>query len=341
MTQITLVLPFALPPPEIARDLVRALQAPALAALISRTSSRSSLAFDPSARALPHELWLARALGLSPDGMLPFAAAAMRGYGLDPLDGTWFIVNPAHIEIARSHLLMNDVRHLQLSDSHSRILFDTAKPYFDEVGKTLLYADAHTWFMRADDWAGLDTASPDCASGLNLTDWLPAGDAAFAYRKLQNDVQMAWYEHPANVEREASGLAPINSFWPWGAASARDIPPQPPAMATIDAPAWLSALARRSATSFTQFIEAAREAPLLYCGSVSEAAIASDWSGWLMQMQRLEAELFAPLLAALAEGNTGQVRLVLSRRDAQAEFTTTRMAQRKFWCSPTLNRLLP
>ena len=39
MTEITLVLPFALPPPELAPDLVRALQAPSLAALLSRTSA--------------------------------------------------------------------------------------------------------------------------------------------------------------------------------------------------------------------------------------------------------------------------------------------------------------
>ncbi|HBI67872.1 MAG TPA: hypothetical protein DDZ22_02285, partial [Massilia sp.] len=40
MSQITLVLPSALPVPEFAPDLVRALQAPALASLLSRTSAQ-------------------------------------------------------------------------------------------------------------------------------------------------------------------------------------------------------------------------------------------------------------------------------------------------------------
>jgi hypothetical protein len=338
MTQITLVLPFALPPAGLAPDLVRALQAPALAALITRTSAHQAVAHDAQQRALPHELWLARALGLP---RLAFAAPAMRGYGLDPADGTWFIVNPAHIEIARSHLLMSDLRRLGLADADSRALFDAARPYFDEAGHTLLYGDAQTWFMRADSWAGLDMASPDAAAGLNLTDWLPTGARAIEYRKLQNEVQMLWFEHPANLERAARGLAAVNSFWPWAGAAASDAPSSAAALATSDAPAWLSALAQRPEASLPELIADSRQDTILYCGSVSEAAIATDWSGWLLHMQRLDELLFAPALAALAAGRIGQLRLVLSHREAHAEFTTTRMAQRKFWRRPTLKRLLP
>jgi hypothetical protein len=57
-------------------------------------------------------------------------------------------------------------------------------------------------------------------------------------------------------------------------------------------------------------------------------------------MQRLEAGLFAPLLAALTKGRIKEVRLVLSHRDGHLETTTTPLAQRKFWRRPTLERLL-
>ncbi len=53
MSQITLVLPFALPFPEFAPDLVRALEAPALAALLTRTSSHARVPADDAVRALP------------------------------------------------------------------------------------------------------------------------------------------------------------------------------------------------------------------------------------------------------------------------------------------------
>jgi hypothetical protein len=338
MTEITLVLPFALPPPELAPDLIRALQAPSLAALLSRTTSHRVSAADAGARALPHELWLGCVLGLSDGRKLSLAAAAMRGYGLDPGAGAWFIVNPAHIQISRTYLMMGDSRRLGLVESHSRALFDTAKPYFDDSGHTLLYGDALTWFMRADSWAELDTASADAACGMNLTDWLPLGPSAIAYRKLQNEVQMLWHDHPANVEREARGFATINSFWPWGAATAADVAAPDAALACADAPPWLSAIAQRHGASFTELL--AQRKDVLFCeGSLAEAALATDWAGWLQHMQRLEKDVFTPLLGALA--GAGKVRLVLSHRNALAEFTTTSLAQRKFWRRPTLDRLLP
>ncbi|WLI91027.1 hypothetical protein Q4S45_07885 [Massilia sp. R2A-15] len=338
MIEITLVLPFALPPPELAPDLVRALQAPGLAALLSRTSANRALAADSDARALPHELWLGRAIGLCDGRRLAFAAAAMRGFGLDPAGGAWMIVNPAHIEISRTYLMMGDTRRLGLVDSHSRALFDSAKPYFDDSGHTLLYGDAHTWFMRAGAWAALDTASPDATGGMNLTDWLPQGEHALDYRKLQNEVQMLWHQHPANVEREARGWPAINSFWPWGAADAGDMPSAP--FACAGSPPWLSAIAQQHG-SFAGLLAGA-DNPALFCdGRLAEAALATDWAGWLQHMQQLDQDTFMPLLDAVTSGRAARARLVLSHRNALAEFTTSAMAQRKFWRRPTLDRLLP
>ena len=345
MTEITLVLPFALPPPELAPDLIRALQAPALATLLSRTATHRIKAAAPEARALPHELWLKQALGVSDGRTLAFAAAVMRGYGLTPGEGTWFIVHPAHIDIARSHLMLRDLRRLNLVESHARALFDTAKPYFDETGNTLLYGDAHTWFMRADGWAALETSSPDAAAGMNLTDWLPLGAGALEYRKLQNEVQMLWHQHPANVEREARGFAAINAFWLWGAASADsatplETPAPAPVLACADAPPWLAAIAQRHGTNFAQLLGEPGKV-IFYCASLAEAALATDWADWLTHMRRLDDELFAPLLAAITNGSVGKAHLILSHRTALAEFSTTRMAQRTFWRRPTLDRLLP
>jgi hypothetical protein len=341
MSQISLVLPFALPPPELAPDLVRAMQAPGLAALLSRTSSHQVRTAAADARALPHETWLGSQIGLSGAGGLGFAAAVMRGFGLEPDEGTWFIVNPAHIEITRSHLVMADMRRLGLIESHSRALFDSARPYFEESGKVVVYGDAHTWFMRADRWSGLDTASPDAAAGMNLTDWLPSGERALDYRKLQNEVQMLWHQHPANVEREARGLAPVNSFWPWGAASPASALATDGKPVCADSPPWLAALGRHPTPSLADLLANPGEDPIYYSGALIEAALAGDWANWLAHMQRLEKDTFTPLHDALTRGGAGKVRLVLSHRNALAEFTTTPMAQRKFWRRPTLDRLLP
>lgn len=340
MTHITLALPFALPPAEMASDLVRNLQLPALSAIVSR-SAASRLPFDQYNAVLPHEAWLAQRLGLSESGKPAFAASVMRGFGLDPVDGTWFLAHPAHVQIARSHLTVSDLRGLHLSDQHARALFEIAKPFFEATGKTLLYGDASTWFMRADDWADLHTSSPDAAIGLNLTDWLPSGPSSVQYRKLQNEIQMLWFEHPVNNEREAAGLPAINSFWPWAAAPARAALPASLALAMSDVPPWLAALATRPAPAIADLLAGASGNATIFAGGLCQSAIGGNWAIWLQHMQQLETSLFAPALAALDQGRIGELRLILGNRSAQSAFTTTRMAQRAFWRRISLERLLP
>jgi hypothetical protein len=360
MAQLSLVLPFALPAPEFAADLVRALEAPSLAALLSRASGHVFRALEPTARVLPHELWIARALGLA-NGVAPgIAASAMRGYGLDPLDGTWFIVNPAHIQIAHSHLTMADMRQLDLREDEGRALFESARDCCEEAGYTLLYGAPDTWFLRADEWDDIRTSSPDAAVGMNLTDWVPAGTQARAFRKLQNEVQVSWYTHPVNAARESRGAAPVNAVWPWGAASlasehaqklidsAGGRKLQRPAVSAYATPGWLTALAGQRLVDLAGIADTLiddgsnnkSDSRLLACGNVAAAAIAADWHAWLQEMHALEAALFAPLLAALKQGRIRQLRLVLSHRDGHLETTTSPMAQRMFWRRPTLERLI-
>lgn len=341
MSQITLVLPFALPFPEFAPDLVRALEAPALAALLTRTSSHARVPADDAVRALPHEQWLARALGLQQAGRPAFAAAAMRARGMQPEAGTWFIVNPVHIEIARTHLMMGDPARVRLDERESRALFDTALPFFEEAGHALRYGDAATWFMRADDWAELDTATPDAALGMDLTDWMPLGAAAAAFRRLQNEVQILWHAHPVNAAREERRLPPVNAFWAWGAADAqRQRGAGAPALVALEAGSTVGALAGAHAAVLPDFGAPFDADTIVYCGGPAPHAVGADWGGWIGQLQQLEAGLFAPILAALMKGRVRKVSLVLSHRDAHAEFTTTALAQRSFWRRPTLDRLL-
>jgi hypothetical protein len=335
MNHLTLVLPFALPPPELAADLVRALTAPALAALLSRTSSVHQSVFDDDARALPHELWLARTLKLSQE-QATFAAPAMRGFQLDT-GPDWLIVHPAHIEIARSHLALHDLRKLQLTESDARALFDAALPLFAELGHTLVYGDAQTWFLRAEGWDSLETTSPDTVLGMNLGDVMPLGARARDFRRLQNEVQMLWFEHPVNTARAARGQAAVNAIWPWGAGAAS--PGDVPALAVSGVPGWLQAMASSTLSNPGQILAADGDA-LLVCGTLTGPGLAGEWSSWLDALHQLEATLFAPALALLAAGKVKSVRLVLSRRTALLDITTTPMAQRKFWRRPTLDRFL-
>jgi hypothetical protein len=343
MNQLTLVLPFALTPPLLANDLARALQAPALETLLSRNSQHSMAEDDGEHRLLPHELWLARAFGADRTGKeaeaAPFAPALMRALGVPQQEGYWFIVQPVHLQLARTHMVLSDPRDLQLNDTDARALFDLVQPLFAEMGKQLLYATPETWFLRADDWRGLRTASPDAAAGENLSDWMPEGEAKRAFRLLQNEVQMAWHEHAVNDAREVRRLLPVNSFWLWGGADAAT-PALAGKLAVSAAPEWLAALAypsRDPASLETLLAQNADSTAVL--GELIQSGKAGDWSPWLAHMQQIEQHWFAPLLAALKSGRLASLRLVLTDRTRSADITVTKGSLRKFWRKPSLTKL--
>lgn len=337
MAHITLVLPFALPLPEFAPDLVRAMNTPALALLLSRTSSATRARAAESTHALPHESWLARALGLGAAGGVNVAVAAMRGFGLDPDGGAWYIVSPGHIQIARTHLTMADSRQVPLDDDDSRALFVTAAELCESIGHALRYGDAHTWFLRADDWTGFETATPDTVVNMDLTDFMPKGQPALAYRRLQNEVQMAWHAHPVNAARETQRLPIVNAFWMWGAGRTAPAATQP--LASIAVPGWLGALGAERLDTLDRLADLLSTDRTLVVGPLAEAAQAADWGVWLQVMGQLEETLFAPLLGAVKAGRVGKLTLVLSSREGLLETTTSALAQRKFWRSPTLDAL--
>jgi hypothetical protein len=353
MTHLDILLPFGLPPEELARDLLREMKAPSLAALISRAKSRGAASrsevFDNFSRSLPHEAWLARQFGLdiaaNGENSPPIAAAWMKSLGLDPSPGLWFVVNPVHLHVARDHLVLSDTRRMPLTAQESRALFDVARPLFDETGKSLLYGDERSWFARADQWSALRTSTPDAASGHNIDIWMPKGDGERDWRKLQNEVQMHWHAHAVNEERASRGIEPVNSIWLWGGA------PNPVKSA---APAYTMAfglggrmrafgqLAARQlpATSAGEMIGHTAERALLVLDTLLEPALANDWSEWLARLHAIETEWLEPLVAALKSGKFDGLSLVLTHHARISTFAVSRLSLRKFWIQPSFASLL-
>ncbi|MBI1891956.1 MAG: hypothetical protein HYS18_15015 [Burkholderiales bacterium] len=346
MSHLNILLPFALPPAELARDLLRDCKTPALAMLLARAQSVADESFDAFSRSLPHETWLAQQFGLSENAAHnspPIAKAAMRSRQLAADEGSWFVLHPVHLHIARDHLVLTDIRQLALSEKESHNLFDAALPLFKEAGKTLVYGDALTWFMRADDWQNLHTSTPDAATGHNIDIWMPEGESARAWRKLQNEVQMHWHIHPVNQLREGCGDKPVNSIWLWGGASVDSAQPVYRFDRTFRLHGWPDALAHLSDAnrdfSATEVIQQAPEHGLLMLDSLLIPALGSDWGTWLQYLHRLESEWFTPLLSALQARRIDRISLILTHNTRLSEYTITSRSLYKFWVKPSLNRL--
>ena len=352
MSHLDILLPFALPPAELSADLRKALKTPALANLIARAKSERNMPADAPEegfhRALPHERWLTQvfheknACGINASP--PIAPALMRAFGLHPAPGTWFVLQPVHIHIARDHLVLTDPRQLNLSTPEARTLFDIAAPLFEEAGKTLLYGSADTWFVHADAWNELRTSSPDAACGRNIDIWMAHGAGERDWRKVQNDVQMHWFGHATNEEREARGMKPANSIWIWGGASS-DASPAGGYTDTFNLSGWMRSFAPESKQMRTETASAVIASKvrqgLVVLDTLLEPALSSDWSRWLDGMHELEQKWFEPLLQALKSGALDRLSIIATNDSGLARFTVSRLSLRKFWLKPTLAPLCP
>src|SRR5512139_2276376 len=127
---VTLLLPGALLPREVARALAEPLAASALASLLAR----AQLAGDSEAEAPPHLAWLAEHLfqGEAPLATAPYAHAALAGRAPAPDQVLWH-ADPVHLEAARDHVALAPLA-APLSDDDADALIADANALASDVG---------------------------------------------------------------------------------------------------------------------------------------------------------------------------------------------------------------
>ncbi|MGY8525111.1 hypothetical protein [Paracidovorax citrulli] len=364
MTHLTLIVPFSVPPGAdepaslaeggMTGAVLRQLELPALGKLLTRgrTASRErhGEGFDPTAlRSLPHQRWLATRAGL-PAARVP-AAPFMRladrtppGQPAQPEDArdgrAWTCLQPVHLHAARDHLVLGDPAHLEIRADEAEALHAAIAPLLDESGIALEMPHPGRWYLPESAFGPLDATPPLRAAGRNIDIWMQRGERERDWRRLQNEIQMTWHDHPVNQAREARGLPAINSVWLHGGGALQPVPPLAGAVSGDDPLLRGLALAGGARTvPPAESFDGARQ--LLADGSDKEAMVLldttttawleEDWGRWIEQMHELEARWFAPILAALQDGQLRSVSLVLCGDHHYAEVALDRGDLRKFW----------
>ena len=184
--------------------------------------------------------------------------------------------------------------------------------------------------MQSDAWADFRTCTPDAACGHNIDVWSPNGGSARDWRRLQNEVQMLWHQHPLNDAREQNNHPRINGLWLWGGSQANQ--------SSTDL-LNLRTLASHLTNTHQIFDISASEPSTYILDSLSSAALADDWSSWLHNMSVIDHDYLAPALAALDSGQLAVVNVILSDSTRLVHWSIARNSFRKFWAKPSLIRL--
>ncbi|MFM0296803.1 MULTISPECIES: regulator [Burkholderiaceae] len=375
--RLHLLLPFALPAAADAATALHDIRSPALDRLISRATLVERVIGEDFQRTLPHERWVARQFGALPSGAAaadeaPLAPYMLRADGGEPGNATWACVQPVHVRIAHDHLVLIDPASLDLSDAEAGALLAVARPLIEELGVRIEAPRPARWYLSGEGFGTLAGASPLRASGRNIEIWLPheahSGERSRAWMKLQNEVQMAWFEHPVNEAREARGLPAVNSIWFHAQGAAQPVR-SPFARVFSDAaatrglamtagvaaaapPASFAALRAAGATrgaADNALRGTSGGAPALNANANSNANtdtsgstlveldpfsapyIEQDWARWNDAFAAMQTDWFEPALAALQSGELGELGLTLCGDTGSVTLSVTRGDLRKFW----------
>ncbi|PLC53492.1 hypothetical protein CR155_11675 [Pollutimonas nitritireducens] len=307
-----IVLPGALPDPREARELTSYLQnaAPTLVRWLEQGRARTIAADPASSGCTPHEQWLLAASGFKPRKEQNLSAGLAPLWLQQPVaDNTsvW-LTELVHVSPSRDGAALLPARELAITREQSVALFESAQPLFADSGFTLHADSIERWRLELPAGFAPQSASPALVSISTVNDWWPQDVDARPWRRLVNELQMAWFEHPVNQTRYRQSLVPINSLWLFGGASAEQL--------TFG----------KDKTSDAQTHDA-----------LLAPATSHDWGGWLAALQQLEAAVFKPL----AGGPTPGVVLMGTDRIVEVQpmpwgqwiqwLPGSRLAWRKWW----------
>jgi hypothetical protein len=341
--RLHLLVPFALPTATDASSALHDLHSPALDKLLARAALVERVAGEDFQRTLPHERWVARQFGaVAPNSLddAPLAPYMLLADGGTPGQDEWACVEPVHVRIAHDHLVLIDPSALDLTDEDATKLLAVAQPLIETLGVRVQAPTPHRWYLAGDVLGKLAGASPLRASGRSIEIWLPhdahSGQRSRIWMKLQNEVQMGWFEHPVNEAREARGLPAVNSIWLH--AQGRAQPVRSPFVRVLSDAAATRGLALAAGVetadapaSFNALPPPGSGTTLVELNPFTAPFIAQDWAAWQAALDTLERGWFAPALQALDTGTLGALELTLAGDTGSVTLAATRGDLRKFW----------
>ena len=263
-----IVLPGALPPnAPIAAELAKRLPtaAPTLYAWMRQGVGRQA-PFDLQAHGCtPFEAWQLEQAGFQPAPRQPIGAGLgpLRAGADAPADERVWIADLAHIALGTDRASLVPAEALDLTDAEGAALLEAARPLFEGTPFNVAPLQAFRWRVDVPDGLSLPTASPAVVAGQPLNAWWTQDAVARPWRRLVNEIQMAWYEHPINVQRAARGQLPANGVWLYGGAAP-----------------WLRPAAMPTAPRIVD--------------DLLSASLAEDWGTWLQTLERLDATVLRP-----------------------------------------------
>ncbi len=270
---------------------------------------------------------LARLFGCAPQSGqdVPVAAVTHQLDAAGVGQGIWMRADPVHLRADRRSVILLDAESVRLDTRDALALAAEVKPLLESLGYELEVPCPERWYLRLQSAPQISTTELEQVVGRDIASAMPAGPDSAPWRRLLNEIQIVLHQSEVNVDREARGLAPINSLWFWGCGS----------MPTPDPHRWtkiygtdlfLRGLAELGGNACRPVPSGANEClanaeqddrVLIVMETCRRAAAYQEVEAWSAAVLQLEQRWFVPLRSALRKGAVQSLTLITDRLELQ------------------------
>ncbi|MGQ0442028.1 MAG: hypothetical protein ACT4OH_01080 [Methylophilaceae bacterium] len=145
----------------------------------------------------------------------PNAAQAWQQAGGEAQHSYWLYAAPVNLLVGRDSFFLTAPAPLVVSFEESIAIIKSLNQHFSALG-FYFYLQNNLWFLGLAHHPEITTTPIEKVIDQDIATYLPHGEGALAWAKLQNEIQMLLFIHPVNEAREKQGLPMINSLWFYG-----------------------------------------------------------------------------------------------------------------------------
>ena len=216
-----LLIPGALPPSNVAKDLLPQVEehCPTLVERLKTLVATVQELKPEHTGCTPFEAVKLQQLGYTPPegANLGTGLASLHAGVRNPSETVW-LAELSAITVGREGATIAHPASFEVTPDEADALFDAVSGLWADRAISALPLNARQWRIWLAPSANTRSLTPAAMAEMRLTDWWPQEESLREWRRLLNEIQMVWHDHPVNLARAERGDVPINSLWLYGGA---------------------------------------------------------------------------------------------------------------------------
>ncbi len=135
---------------------------------------------------------------------------------------TW-LAQPVQLTPGMKDLVAHPVG--PVADAEREALWSAAEPELEAAGATLQLSEDGLWELLLEAEGQAAGLPPSVGLGRSMGTPSLKDDLARRLQVLSNGLQMVWFQHPVNLEREREGRGGVHGLWLWSPGCASKVTP--------------------------------------------------------------------------------------------------------------------